>query len=169
MPATRWQQLNPSGDLWQLGKTLVQDREGEFSYRNCRVLQSEDGAICAMVNSFQMFDDKLEEEPPWPPFADPIKKLEALCVDNYYINFIATFDVYKKQGCAARLIADVERRAKLIAVGKLNLIVLSSKKAALGLYERKGFTIIAQEHAVPMGTAFDGDDWLLMQKNVTGS
>lgn len=166
MPAARWKQLDPNVDFWETGKSAVQDTEGEFSHRNCRVLQSDTGEICAMINSFLMSSKNLEETVPWPEFAVPIQKLEGQCLNSYYINFLATFDQFQNRGFAAQLLRDVENHAKSLSVGKLNLIVNSRKKEVRKYYERLGFTVIAQEQAIPMGEAFEGDDWLLMRKNL---
>ncbi len=167
MPLTRWRQLaRKSEDPWDVGNRQVRAESGEFSFQNCRVVQGDGGAVCAMLNSFVMTDELTTDEVPWPSFADPIQTLEATCVGSYYINFVATFDAYQSNGFAGALLDDAERQAKLSGVSSVKLIVLESKKDVVRLYQHLGYVIIERIAAKAMGNMFLDDHWLLMRKDI---
>ncbi len=167
MPLTYWTQSASDLDPWKTGEAVVRAESGEFSYRNCHVVEDDDGSVAGGLNTFKMEPaingDEAED---WPSFAIPIQRMERACTGNWYVNFLATFEQYRGQGIATRLLQEVDRQAGQAAVQAINLIVLGSKAGAIGLYEANGYTVIQRKEAIAMGSSFVGDHWLLMEKQL---
>lgn len=64
--------------------------------------------------------------------------------DEGHITNVAVLEQFRRQGIGSGLIAEMERYAKRAGLGLMTLEVRKSNRAAIGLYEKYGFSVIGE-------------------------
>jgi ribosomal protein S18 acetylase RimI-like enzyme len=72
-----------------------------------------------------------------------------------WINYLAVDARYRRQGLAARLMDEVERRLRQLGCPKINLQIRRDNLQAIGFYERIGYT---EDAVVSFGKRLTRDD-----------
>ncbi|MDX1756025.1 MAG: GNAT family N-acetyltransferase [Marinobacter sp.] len=165
LPAYLWQsQAGPGESGMEVGVKRAAREEGGFSYRNARVFEH-DGKLAGMAVAYPLADPyDVGALTDLPEVVKPLIELEARAPGSWYLNALATFEPYRRQGVARQLMADSALLARSRRCRSMSLIVASDNVAAAALYERLGFQERARKPAIPYpGCARDGD-WVLMVK-----
>jgi len=164
MPAYMWSTLKaPSQSLLEVGRERALRETGGFSYRNSIVAEV-GGEIAASLVGYRL-DDPYDIEASLaetPGIVRPLVKLEAKAPGSWYVNVLATFPEFRRQGIAGRLLEIAEQKAREQDAQSLNVIVASWNAPAARLYTRAGYAGLARETALPFPGCPHSGDWLLM-------
>ena len=99
----------------------------------------------------------------------PLVLLEAKAPGSWYVNVLATFPEFRRQGIGLELLAIAEQKALAEGAGALSVIVAGENERAARLYRRAGFTAAAREPLVPFPGYTHEGDWILLIKRLGGS
>jgi ribosomal protein S18 acetylase RimI-like enzyme len=150
----------PGEDLLAVGARRAARDEGAFSWRNA-VIAELGGAVAGGLVAYRIGPDPepLDEV---PPLFRPLQALENRALDTHYVNVLATYPEFRRQGVARRLLAEAERQAA--GARGLSLIVADRNLGARRLYEAFGFRAVAEEPMIKQAWSSDSDAWVLMLK-----
>jgi ribosomal protein S18 acetylase RimI-like enzyme len=167
LPAYLWSTLKaPGQSILEVGRERAQREEGGFSYRNA-IIAEVDGDIAATLIGYRLDDAyELGDLGEVPEIARPLVRLEAKAPGSWYVNVLATFPEYRRQGLALRLLRLAEERARSSGAQALSVIVAAENERAARLYRRAGFAPAANEPAFVYPGAPCAGDWALMAKEL---
>jgi len=139
---------------------------GDFSYRNV-VIAEDNPEICGMILSYAIPEQyDLSGINELPSLIQPLVLLEAQATGSWYINAIATYDMYRQKGIASLLLDEIELHAKIAGYSQCSLIVSELNQRAIHLYQNRGYFIKTREPALLMSKQEPAYDWLLMIKSL---
>jgi ribosomal protein S18 acetylase RimI-like enzyme len=171
MPAFIWSTLKaPGQSLLEFGRERAQREAGGFSYRNAVVAEI-GGEIAASLVGYRL-DDPYDLEAglaETPEIVRPLVRLEAKAPGSWYVNVLATFPEFRRQGIAGRLLGIAEEKARTEGAPALSVIVASWNAPAARLYASAGYATLAREKALPYPGCPGTGDWVLMVKAVSDS
>ena len=170
MPAYMWSTLKaPGQSLLEVGRQRAQREQGGFSYRNS-VVAEVDGEIAASLVGYRLDDpyDLDASLADTPDIVRPLVRLEARAPGSWYVNVLATFPEFRRQGIAGRLLEIAEQKAREQGAPSSSVIVASWNGPAARLYTSAGYAGLARETALPFPGCPHQGDWLLMVKPLTG-
>ena len=114
LPAYMWSTLKaPAQSLLEFGRERAQREQGGFSYRNS-VVAEVGGEVAASLVGYRL-DDPYDLEgslAETPDIVRPLVRLEARAPGSWYVNVLATFPEFRRQGIAGRLLEIAERTAR---------------------------------------------------------
>jgi ribosomal protein S18 acetylase RimI-like enzyme len=170
LPAHLWSTLKaPGGSILEVGRERATREEGGFTYRNAIVAEA-GGEIAACLIGYRLDDPydlgNLEEI---PELVQPLVLLEAKAPGSWYINVLATFPEFRRQGIGLELLAIAEQKALADGAAALSVIVAGGNERAARLYRRAGFAAAAREPLVPFPGYTHEGDWILLIKRLGGS
>ena len=164
MPAFMWSMLAaPGQSLLELGRERAQREAGGFSYRNSIVAEI-DGEVAASLVGYRL-DDPYDLEASLaetPEIVRPLVRLEAQAPGSWYVNVLATFPEFRRQGIAARLLEIAAQKARAQGAPSLSVIVASWNAPAARLYASAGYAGLARETALPFPGCPHQGDWVLL-------
>ena len=113
MPAYMWSTLASSGQsALEVGRERARREEGGFSYRNA-VIAEIDGEIAASLVGYRLDDPyDLGVLDDMPAIVHPLVRLEAKAPGSWYVNVLATFPEFRRQGIGGRLLAIAEAKGR---------------------------------------------------------
>jgi len=168
MPSYMWSMLAaPGQSLLELGRERARREEGGFSYRNA-VIAEIGGEVAATLVGYRL-DDPYDLEASLaetPEIVRPLVRLEAKAPGSWYVNVLATFPEFRRQGIGGRLLAIAEEKARAQNAPSLSVIVASWNEDARRLYARAGYAALAREPALPFPGCAHRGDWVLMVKRL---
>ena len=170
LPAHLWSTLKvPGQSILEVGRERAAREKGGFSYRNAIVAEV-GGEIAACLVGYRLDDPydpgNLAEI---PELVRPLVSLEAKVPGSWYVNVLATFPEFRRQGIGVALLAIAEQKARADGAGALSVIVAGGNERAARLYRRAGFTAAAREPLVPFPGYTHEGDWVLLIKRLGGS
>ena len=166
MPAFMWTALKaPGQSLLELGRERARRDEGGFSHRNATIAEI-GGEIAACLVGYRLddpydLDARLAET---PEIVRPLVRLEAKAPGSWYVNVLATFPEFRRQGIAGRLLEIAEQKAREVRAPALSVIVASWNAPAARLYASAGYAGLAREPALPFPGCPHQGDWVLLVK-----
>lgn len=156
----------PGMDSSGVGLALVTAEDGDFSYRNGFIAES-DGVVTGGLIGYVLPTTPKPLDPNIPEVFVDIEELTQRVPGHWYINFMAALPEWRRQGVGATLLNEVEDQARNRSCPGLALIVAASNENAATVYRRAGYTERAR-------CAFDLSDFgaepteaLLMVKELT--
>jgi len=167
MPAHMWSTLKaPGQSLLEFGRERALREEGGFSWRNAIVAEI-GGEIAASLIGYPLDDPydlgALDET---PEIVRPLVRLEARAPGSWYVNVLATFREFRRQGLAGRLLAIAELEARKTHARGLSVIVASWNANADRLYRSAGYAERSREPAISyLGYPHEGD-WVLLTRSL---
>jgi ribosomal protein S18 acetylase RimI-like enzyme len=166
MPAFMWGTLkSPGQSVLEFGRERAARETGGFSYRNAVVAEI-GGEIAATLVGYRL-DDPYDLEgslAETPDIVRPLVRLEARAPGSWYVNVLATFPEFRRQGIAGRLLEIAERTAREQVAPSVSVIVASWNAPAARLYTSAGYAGCARETALPYPGCPHRGDWVLMVK-----
>ena len=154
----------PGQSAIEIGRERARRDEGGFSYRNATIAEI-GGEIAAGLVGYRL------EEPydlggfdAMPELVQPLVRLEAQVPGSWYVNVLATFPEFRRNGIARSLLAIAEEKAREARAPSLSVIVASWNEEAGRLYARAGYAVRARETALPFPGCPHTGDWVLMVK-----
>ena len=102
LPAYLWSTLSaPGQSLLEVGRERAGREEGGFSYRNA-IIAELGGEIAAALVGYRLDDPyELGDLDALPELVRPLVELEALAPGSWYVNVLATFPEFRRQGLRA--------------------------------------------------------------------
>ncbi len=97
---------------------------------------------------------------------EPFEALYRRAAGSYYINVIAVYPDYRRQGLGGRLLDLAREHAKARGFSQLSLAVFEENASAVRLYERAGFTVAARAPVAPHPLIPFSGDLLVMMRPV---
>lgn len=170
MPAYMWNTLaSPGQSLLEVGRERAARETGGFSYRNAVVAEI-DGEIAASLVGYRLddpydFDGSLADA---PDIVRPLVRLEAKAPGSWYVNVLATFPEFRRQGIGAKLLAIAEDKAREQRAPGLSVIVGGWNQDAGKLYAGAGYHVLAREPAMLFPGCPHEGDWVLMVRSLEG-
>ena len=170
LPAHLWSTLKaPGQSILEVGRERAAREEGGFSYRNAIVAEVE-GEIAACLVGYRLDDPyDLGILAEIPELVRPLVLLEAKVPGSWYVNVLATFPEFRRQGIGLELLAIAEQKASESGACALSVIVAGENERAGRLYRRAGFAAAASEPVVPFPGYTHSGDWILLTKRLGGS
>jgi ribosomal protein S18 acetylase RimI-like enzyme len=159
----------PGQSTLEVGRERARREEGGFSYRNAIVAEI-GGEIAATLVGYRL-DDPYDlgglDEP--HELVRPLVRLEARAAGSWYVNVLATFPEYRRQGIGSGLLAIAEERAREEGAPALSVIVGGWNEAAARLYANAGYSALAREPAILFPGCPHRGDWVLMVRPLRSS
>lgn len=165
LPAYFWSQMIEAGQApFEVGRARAMRESGAFSYRNTHIAEV-DGAVAGAVIVTALGDpvetgdlDKMHE------IARPLAHLEASVPGHCYVNALAIYPEFRRQGIGARLLAHADRLGPAMAPKGMTIIVASQNIGAWRLYEQSGYRVKARRPLVAYPGYKRSGDWILLTK-----
>lgn len=127
-----------------VGRRYAASRHGTFSYTNAH-LALRNGHITGMLLGAPISrrDTDCRVEARYPAFIQPMLELERrLAVGSFYVNLLAVYPAFRRQGIGQRLLALAETVACMQHCRRIGIQVFERNRTALHLYRRCGFHIV---------------------------
>ena len=135
-----WAEMAPPGmDGSRVGLSLIAAENGDFSYRNGFIAES-DGLEMGGQIGYALPTTPKPVGPDVPEVFVGTDKLTQLVPGHWYINFMAALPECRKQGVGAKLLNEAEEQARYRSCPGLALIVAASNESAATVYRRAGYT-----------------------------
>jgi ribosomal protein S18 acetylase RimI-like enzyme len=165
LPAHLWSTLRaPGQSILEVGRERATREKGGFSYRNA-VVAEVDGEIAACLVGYRLDDPyDLGDLEQVPPLVRPLVLLEAKAPGSWYVNVLATFPEFRRQGIGMALLEIAEEKARAGSAPALSVIVAAENVRAARLYAAAGYEAHATEPIFAFPGYPHGGDWLLMVK-----
>lgn len=167
LPLYLWQNLAEGRESpWEIGYSRARKDSGGFSYRNAVFrMVNEDVAACLVGYA-------LDDDPPATNYSEifpmfvPLQQLEDLAPGTWYINALATNELYRGRGYGNELLALAEEICTSLGKRALSLIVADTNQNARRLYRRAGYRDVSKRPMIKDQWQHPGRDWVLMVKNL---
>ena len=122
-------------------------------------LWSECGLIAPQNNPKLDIERKLKVNPEWFLVGELEGKIVATCMAGYeghrgWINYLAVFPRYRRQGFAARIMQEAERILRKAGCPKINLQIRTTNTGVIKFYKAIGYDI---DDVVSMGKRLEHD------------
>ena len=166
LPLHFWRKsVGPDGDALAYGHERAARETGSFSYRNAW-LSEVDGAVAAGLLGYPAEVDPAPIAPDTPAIFVPLLELEAMAPGSWYLNVLATYDVFRGRGIGSALLAEAERIARAAGHTSISLIAEDTHLDALRLYRAKGYQEVARRAVVKGDWAVEAKEWILFVKAI---
>ena len=165
LPAYLWSTLKaPGQSILEVGRDRAARETGGFSYRNAIVAEV-GGEVAACLVGYRLDDPyDLSGLDEIPPLVRPLVLLEAKAPGSWYVNVLATFPEFRRQGIGMVLLGIAEQKAREKTAQALSVIVAAENEPAARLYEAAGYEVLAAEPIFAFPGCPHGGDWVLMVK-----
>jgi ribosomal protein S18 acetylase RimI-like enzyme len=165
LPLYVWAKIAKDGENpWAIGRARASRTQGSFSYRNASVIE-QDGAVAAALIGYPLPDAPDAIAANMPAMFVPLQELENLAPGTWYVNVLASYPQWRKQGLGAALLAHAETIAEAAGTEKgMSVIVADNNIGARRLYERTGYRERARLPMVKESWQSNGSDWVLLVK-----
>jgi len=167
LPAHLWSTLRaPGQSILEIGRERAAREEGGFSYRNAIVAEL-DGEIAGGLVGYRLDDPyDLGDIDAVPEVVQPLVKLEAKAPGSWYVNVLATFPEFRRQGIARKLLDLAETKAREAGAPSLSVIVAGENERAMCLYASADYGPLASEPVFMFPGCPHGGNWVLMVKSL---
>jgi ribosomal protein S18 acetylase RimI-like enzyme len=165
MPLYVWAKIaKDNEDPWAVGRARAARAQGSFSYRNASLIEQADAVAAALIG-YLLPDVPEAIDAKMPAMFVPLQELENLAPSTWYVNVLASYPQWRKQGLGAALLAHAETLAEAAGAKKgMSVIVADNNVGARRLYERMGYRERAKRPMVKEGWQSSGSAWVLLLK-----
>jgi len=153
----------PGETAWDVGQRRARREEGSFSYRKAMIAQI-GGSVAGCLIGYPLPDEPEPIDAELPAMFVPLQELENHACGTWYVNVLATYPAYRRQGVASHLLALAKSAAERTGRRGLSIIVADTNAPARRLYELSGFRQTADRAMVKEGWQGPGTRWLLLAK-----
>jgi ribosomal protein S18 acetylase RimI-like enzyme len=145
MPYWFWKQSAKEGqDPFEVGQVRARRESGSFSYKNAIIVELE-GKVVGMLLCYvaeEMPDAEIQK---LPERIQTAARLENRIAEAFNINALAMRPETRGQGWGKRLLDLVHTWAHDRGCSRIGLLVEKGNEGAFRLYQREGFSVIAEE------------------------
>ena len=167
MPMYFWNQLAGPGETGlDVGINRAQREEGDFSYKNARLYKigTEVTAVCMAFPLDDPYDTG--DLNTLPDYIRPLVILESKVPGSWYINVLAAYPAFRRQGYGKALLQDSLKTAAAKGCATSSIIVSAENTGANTLYEKLGYKEAASAPIVPIKGLNLHGKWLLLVKDI---
>lgn len=165
LPSYFWSKLaGPGQGPFEVGRSRALRDEGAFAWKNAWIAEV-DGAPAGSVVCYRIEDpvdisglDRMSQ------LARDLTLLEAEAPGYFYVNVLATYPEYRRQGVASGLLAHAEALGRADGSKGMAIIVASENASAHRLYTQIGYREAARRPLVAYRGFRRGGDWVLLLK-----
>ncbi len=167
LPVYRWERMADAGQsAWDVGRQRAQREEGSFSFRNA-VVRDEGNTVVAGLMGYPLADQPQSwDRDTMPPMVVPLQELEDLAPGTWYVNVLASYAHCRGRGYGSALLGIAEELAAATGRSGMSIIVSDGNPSALRLYERAGYSHVANRTMVKEDWENPGERWLLLIKSL---
>lgn len=167
LPEFQWrQQAAPGQDPLEIGAQRAAREQGAFSFRNARIAEI-DGQTAGMLLGYRLPDPyDAGDTDSLPDVVRPLVELECQAPGTWYLNALATYEPFRGQGVASKLMSTCDDIACSAGATRLSLIVASENTGAHRLYLKLGYKEVASRPMEVYPGGPRGGDWLLMLRDL---
>lgn len=166
IPSWIWQGLAEEGQTpLEVGAARAARDEGGFSYRHA-VIAEVYGVVAGMMLGYRLDDNPGGDVSGLPPLLVPLIELESELPGGWYLNALATFSQFRRQGVARSLLQEADGQAAASGASYLGLIVNDNNASAMALYEAAGYERRAMRPVVPADELDISGNWALMTRQL---
>lgn len=166
LPFAIWSDMAAPGEsVWDVGVRRAGREEGSFSYRNA-ILALAGIEVAAALVGYPIGGTPTPIGTDIPPSVVPLIELENEALNSWYVNVLATFEPFRKQGFGVALLAEAERQARLAGCRRMSIIVTDRNEAAARLYRNAGYRELERRPIVKTGWETEAESWVLMLKDI---
>lgn len=143
----------------EIGERRYARTDTDFSYENCWMTETPEGAISGMMHCYEM----AESDPPGPDF-DPVLRpyTELEVAGSLYISGMAFYPQQRGRGLGTEMLAFIQNLARDKGLDSLSLLAFEQNEGAVRLYERTGYRTVDRRPVVPHAMIDYTGDVLLM-------
>lgn len=142
LPLYFWTDGAGDRDPWDYGKERAARDEGDFSWKNARVIEIAESVV-AMLVGFRILASDFDLSTV-PDIVRPLVELERLAVGSWYINALAVYPDHRGRGYGSELLALAHALAAEDGCRQISLQNFTNNPRARQLYQRKGFREVAR-------------------------
>jgi ribosomal protein S18 acetylase RimI-like enzyme len=155
----------PDHTGWDVGRRHAACEEGSISYRNATVIEHNGNAAgCLIGRGIGSSPAPIPSD--MPAVFLPLKELENLAPDTWYVNVLAVRPQFRRAGLGTRLLAHADDIASERGHRGLSIIVSDANRGARRLYERFGYEEAASRAMVKEAWVNEGQNWVLLMKTL---
>jgi ribosomal protein S18 acetylase RimI-like enzyme len=160
LPLYYWgKKAGPNETAWDVGRRRV-TRE---TYQYTTMIEHNGNATGCLI-AYENGSSPTSIPPGLPAIFVPIRELQSLAPNTWYVNVLAILPRFRGTGLGTRLLAYADETASGHGNRGLSLIVSDANRGARRLYERCGYQEVASRPMVKEGWANEGQNWLLLIK-----
>jgi len=164
LPLYLWDKMKEPGETaWDVGLRRAARDEGAFSSRTAVMIEHEGKAAGALIG----YGIAEEPEPvpvDIPAMFRPLQELENLAPGTWYVNVLAVLPAFRNLGLGSRLLSLAEDLGRAAGSRGMSIIVADANTGARRLYERRGYSFVAERPMVKEGWRNPGRNWVLLVK-----
>jgi len=161
LPASIWQGMTyPDETPLDVGARHAAQSEGVFSWKNATIAEL-NGHTAGMMISYMTGSEPVPLSEDMHPIVRPLLKLENQALETRYINILATYDAYRRQGVARLLMMQAEQEP-----GKngMSLITTDRNKRGREFFLALGYRDVAQAPVIKTNWDTPSTSWHLLLK-----
>ena len=167
MPLQLWEGMREGSETaWDVGRRRAARDEGSFSYRNAVVAEADGQIAAALIGYAQPAVPEPIDYATMPAPFVPLQELENLAPNSWYVNVLATYPAYRRQGLGRALLGIADEIAAKQGLPGLSVIVSNANSGATRLYVASGYREIARRPKVKGKFEVEGDSWILLTKTL---
>jgi ribosomal protein S18 acetylase RimI-like enzyme len=165
LPVYLWaKSAEPGETAWDVGRRRAERDEGAFSYRNAYVIEADGACAGCLIGYLQPKEPEPIDYASMPPMFVPMQELENLAPNTWYVNVLAVFPQYRRQGLGSKLLDLAEELAREAGMPGMSIIIDDANLGARRLYEGRGYRETASRPMVKETWENDGENWILLTK-----
>ncbi len=165
LPEYLWAQMAElEEDAWSVGRARAARKEGSFSYRNATLIETSDGDVAGALIGYKIAYEVPPVPDDMPAMFRPLQELENLAPGTWYVNVLAVQPQFRSQGYGTRLLGLADAMGRSTGRFGMSVIVSDANQGARALYERCGYTEIAQREMIKEDWVNGGENWVLLTK-----
>lgn len=159
-----WQRTaEPGESARDVGRARAARDTGSFSYLNARIIEL-DGRAAGCLIGYDIADVPEPLDPDMPAMFRPLQELENLAPGTWYVNVLAILPAFRNLGLGTQLLDVAERTGRERGRCGMSIIVADANEGARRLYERQGYTFVADRPMVKEDWVTASENWLLLTK-----
>jgi ribosomal protein S18 acetylase RimI-like enzyme len=162
-----WAKMAKDGeDPWSVGTARARREHGSFSYRNATIIEVDRNVAACLVSYPLPEEPAAIDEANMPATFVPLQQLENLAPGTWHVNVLASYPQWQKNGFGTALLNHAENLAVIAGIKKgMSVIVADSNAPARRLYERMGYSYVANRPMVKENWQGPGSSWVLLAKD----
>jgi ribosomal protein S18 acetylase RimI-like enzyme len=162
-----WTTLRQPGEAAiEVGRNRIRNRtDVPVHYKNWFVAEI-DGTVAGGLAGRRLIPMPYERSNAIELVFAPLLELEAIAAGTWYLNVLAVYPEYRRQGVGTALLGKADEIARSTEASQVSIIVEEVNETAVELYRRVGFVEWARRPYLPYPGSPDTGDWILLKKDL---
>ncbi len=161
LPMAFWSDQGVLGqDPLETGSLRCAETDTVFSWRRATIAEV-DGLVAGMIIAHATSEVPAEIDESVHPMFRPMVRLSRAALDTQFLNTLAVYPKYRRQGIASRLLNDVELRSNQSDVA---LITSNINDAGQAFCKRLSYKFVERAPVIKGNWVTDASSWHLLRK-----